>query len=171
MGLRFLGAMSISTLLPLLTQAQATIEALAGPGLADLEAKLAGAIALAAKVSIRPPSIAASAAVAAKIVAALSVAIAPPGVDFAAVACAQLIARLRAQIGAFRAAMQFALGLPLGAVVDVWLYEGPEDEFGRAITHAFRGTDVVYAPILVARHSDVGAIAAMQTVFMLGDSQ
>lgn len=171
MGLRFVGAMTLGALLPLLTQAQLEIQALAGPGLTELEAKLAGAIALAAKVAIRPPSIAASAAVAAKLVASLSVAIAPPGIDFAASACAQLIARLRAQIGAFRAALGFALGLPLGVGVDVWVYEGPEEGFGPSVFHAFRGSDLIYAPIIVARRSDVDAVAAMQAVFMTGDSQ
>jgi len=155
MTLTNLGELSIGAIIPGAMGSYAAV-------LAQLQAQLEGAIALAAQLSIRPPSLQGNLDAALALVAALqaSIALGLPGVDFQVAAVAQLIASLEAKVA-------LLLGVPFGTGgIYAYAYTGDTAGMGSAITGAVGSAtgDQCYALILLARAS--ASIAALKQVFI-----
>ncbi len=176
--LTYLGSLTIGVAIPVLLSAQLSITAAFGPLLVELNAKLAGYLALAVKIGIKPPSLFASIDLAAKIAASLSAALAvgftPPSIDFSASAVAVLIADLQIKIGLLNAALNLALqlgSLNATAGVHAFVYEGTIAGLPAAMgtisgsTGLPTGT-VVYAQIFMADASVAATKTALKTVFV-----
>lgn len=135
--------------------------------LAELQAKLAGALALQAKLGLHPPSLQANLNACGALLTALQAAIAigMPGVDFQLAAVATLIAQLQAKIAAL-------IGLPFGvAGVLAAEYVGDTAAFGSTVTsamgHGILGGsqyDQMFALVFAARAA--ASINAMKGVFL-----
>lgn len=159
--LTYLGSLTVSAAIPILFLMEGALV----PILARLKAQLAGYVALALKIGIKPPSIGASAIVAAKILASLQVAVAPPSINFAASAVAALIAKLEAEIALLIPLVQFNAT----AGVHAFVYEGRVDSMGTAMVSVPVQTGLppgtpVYATILLGQ-AGTGASVALKTIF------
>lgn len=175
--LTYLGSLTIGAAIPALLAAQLSITAAFGPLLAELNAKLAGYVALALKIGIKPPSLFASIDLAAKIAASLNAALAagftPPSIDFSASAVAALIAELQIKIGLLNAALDLAIqlgSLNAAAGVHAFIYEGPISGLPAAMGTVSGSTGltpstVVYVPIFMADASVTVTRTALRTVF------
>lgn len=139
--LRYRGQISIAGLCPIVVECNALI-------LAELQAKLAGVLALSVQLSITPPTLAANLDIAVELVAALtaSIEIGLPGIDFQIAAVAALVAQLQLNL-----ALLLSLDVLLGATLMAYTWEGPANELGPAVTSEFAvelpdGTSS-YAPV------------------------
>lgn len=161
--LTYKGSVSIGGLCPAVVAAQAAV-------LANLNARIAGLIALQARLSLQPPSFAlgldAAAALKAGIEAAITGGVVFPGVDVQIAALAALVATLEAQI---------ALLIPgaiLGAGgVYVWEFDGTGPELGPLLTNALAtqwpdGASPLLPANAIVLATTIGATwAAMKTFF------
>lgn len=175
--LTYLGSLTVAGAIPMLLAVELSITAAFGPMLAELNARLAGYIALGIKIGIKPPSLFASIDLAAKIVASLNAALAagfvPPSVDFAATAVAALVVELKIKIGLLDAALSLALQigqLNAAAGVHAFVYEGtlaglPGAVGGVAGATGLPPGTVVYAPIFLADASLTATTTALKVAF------
>jgi hypothetical protein len=137
--------------------------------IAELQAKLAGALALQVQLRLRPPSLTANLDACAKLIAALNamIELQLPYLDIQIAAVAALILQLQAKL-----AVLLGLGdLLATAGVLAATYEGDTHSMGGTITSAMgpgilggRGIDECYAVILAARASV--SVAALKGVFI-----
>jgi hypothetical protein len=124
------GGKSLLAALPLTAQAVGAVNAAAGASLADLQARLAGAVALQAGVALSPPSltdlIAALQALIEQILALLAQPASPPIVVNVS-AMAAVAAELQAAIGLLQAQLALAASISgtLGAGIHLYRYDGP----------------------------------------------
>jgi hypothetical protein len=168
-ALLYLGGMSLLDAFPIVVAAKAQISALSGAVLPDLQSRLAGAISLSAKLSVKPPSLSASIQLATTALAQMRVAIVPPQVNFAVSAVAALITRLQGIIAAFNLALQFG---SLPGTVRVYVYTGRMGDMGATVTSVIAAsngngiplTAEVLAPIIVVETSDTVATASLRAV-------
>ena len=121
-NLTFFGEVTIGACLPIANGMFAAV-------VAQLQAQLAGAVALSAQLKVRPPTLAAQLDVAIALVAALraGIVLGLPGIDFQVTACATLIASLEAKIAVLA-------GFPLGtAGVFAYAYDGSASSYGPTV--------------------------------------
>ena len=172
-SIQYLGRLSLIEAFPILAVARLQVRAIVNLVLPDVTARLAGAVALAANIRLKPPSLSASVVLAAKILAQLQVAITPPSVDFAVAACASLIA----QLGSIKAALDLALnwGVFPGSV-HVFVYQGAAQDMGATVTAYISGgglagvvgTSKVIAPFVVVETADVVSTTSLQAMIKVG---
>lgn len=176
--LTYLGSLTIGAVIPLFVTVELAITAAFGPLLAELNAKLAGYLALAIKIGIKPPSLFASIDLAANIAASLNAALAagftPPSIDFSVTAIGLLVAELQIKLGLLNAAFNLALqlgSLNAAAGVHAFVYEGPISGLPSAMGSVSGSTGlapgtIVYAPIFMADASVSATKTALKTVFV-----
>lgn len=152
MTVQHLGSKSLGACMPSSLEAMAALQV----QLPKIEAQIAGLIALQAKLSIQPPTLAASLdaalAIAASIEAAISLGM--PGVDFQLAAVLELLAQLQIELASITAAL--AISVSLGAAgVHLYAYSGQAaqlgGEFQSELATGFPGgqpTDQTYAVML-----------------------
>lgn len=170
-GLIYTGSLTIGQCVPTLLQASVTLKV----PLLKLQAKLAAALALKARLTLQPPTLATNLQVAIDLVASLqaSIALGLPGIEFQLAAVAQLIAQIQLEIGE----LSFALELDalLGAAgIHAYAYTGGRadqfgPEFAAATSQGFPGgqpNDETVGVVFAA--TAPSARVALQTVFANG---
>lgn len=129
-GLTYLAEMNLGALCPLCVTSTAGV-------IAGLHAQLNGLVALAANLTLHPPSFTTSLTLAAQLTSTLNAAISLglPGVSFQLAAVAKAVAALNANLSLL-ASLTASLG---GAGAFVWSYSGTGAGLGPAITSALSG--------------------------------
>ncbi len=150
------GQMTMGSCLPSSVAAVAAIDASVGVSLPEAQAKLAGALAAAAQVTVTPVQVAALLEAAA--------AVALPGVAISIDAFASVIAELQATIGALQAqlAVGAALSVQLGTS-GIWLYHVQGDPVD-IIPGGIPGVSGSVEGVILLG-ADAGAIDAIRAVF------
>lgn len=125
----YVGSMSVGGAIPLAATAQAQLDASLGVLLAEMQAKLTGAIEAHAQLVITPPSLSAGFTAAMDLVANLQALIdlGLPSASINLEAALAVIAELRVKLGVLEAAASFAAelsGILASAGVYVWTYSG-----------------------------------------------
>jgi hypothetical protein len=161
-NLTIMGEVTVGAALPVIGLPIAAV-------IAELQAKLAGALALQIHLGLHPPSLAANLDACAKLIAALNAMIAlhMPYLDIQIAAVAALILQLQGKL-----AVLLGLGQLLAtAGVLAAVYEGDTRTFGPTVTSALgsgilggTGIDEMYAVVLSARASV--SITALKGVFI-----
>jgi hypothetical protein len=128
--LTYLGELTVGACIP---DIMPTYAALVG----ELQAKLAGAIALAAQLQIRPPSLSVNLDIALKMIASLKAAIqlGMPGIDFQISAVASFIDSIRAQL----ALLLSLAGVFATAGIHAYAYDGISSDLGNLVSAETRG--------------------------------
>lgn len=176
--LTFLGQVTLGVYLPLLLALSLQVNASLAALVPQLSARLAGYLALSAKIAIKPPSLLASIDLAGKIVASLNAALStgfvPPSVDFTGSLLVGLIAQLQAQLTGLQALLSLALqvkGLTAAGGFSSFLYQGPLSDLGARITAqapaqaSLDPSTPVVATLLLVEASNTSSVAAMNTLF------
>ena len=171
MTVKHVGSMTLGSALPTALAAQGAIDASIGLVLPEIQAKLAGLLA----VNLIPPTIAASLTTALQLVANIQAAITvgAPAVDIQLAAVAQLIAELQAQIVSLQAQLAFSatLSATLGASgIHLYSYDGEAGELGSELQAELSGgfpggqpSDATFA--MLAAGTTPAAIAAIKAMF------
>jgi hypothetical protein len=133
-----------------------------GTTIAELSAKIAGAVEAQARLTITPPTLAVSLATALQIVAQLQAAIAvgAPDIGFELTALASLIAELQVALGPLLAIEAAASGS-----VSAYVYEGPASGLSEIGAHIPGGNPAANTVALVLAGTTPAAHASMQTIF------
>jgi hypothetical protein len=169
------GELTIGGCVPLALAAKAQLDLALGVELPSLQARLAGLLALQARLSLTPPSLAASLDLALKLVAALqaSIALGLPGISFQLQAAAALIAQIELDLGKLQGSAAFAasLGLLLGAPgVFAYVYHGQVGHVGSELQTEINaappgGSPIAQADALLLLTAMPATWTSMEAVF------
>ena len=176
MAIQQFGQLTLGACVPTAAFAYAELVASINLMLPELNAKIAGLLALQVSLGITPPSLSLNLQAAIDLVASLQVGLELdlPGIDFQLTAVADLLAELNVFLGALNAKLALALGalLTLGTPgIFAYQYTGATPGIGSEVDGIIAGappgegpTGQCVAWVFVA--ADAGAIAAAQSVFV-----
>jgi hypothetical protein len=164
----YLGGGSVGAFMPTTIAALAGAEAAVALPIADVQAKISGAIAASASIAIQPPSL--------DLAAALQAAASLPGVSVDVSAMTTLATSLGVELGALQAALELVLALKLPfATAGIHAYElqgqvgQMGSDLGGQLSAGVPGgsgpSQLGTAVVLVA--ADNGAIQAIQALFAI----
>lgn len=170
-----MGQLTLGDSVPVALSASAELAASVNLMLPEVNAKIAGLVALQASLTLTPPSLAGNLQVALDLVASLqaSLSLGLPGLDFQLTAVAALLAELNVFLGALLAKLDLALSLQatLGTPgIFAYQYIGPVGTAGNELQVRLAGglpggspADTCYGWFFIA--TDAGAINAAKGVF------
>lgn len=171
MTLTYLGGKSIGSLMPLAVSAQAQLTTSLALPMLDLQARLAGAIEVSARVALTPPTFAASLQTALQLIANLQaqIALGLPDVAIDVSGTLLVIAELQAQVTALQVALDFAASLSASfgtGGIHAYLLDGTAGELvPGGVPGGTGGSERAYGLALVTTNSTTWS--AMRTAFAI----